>query len=341
METIDCNLCGGTDTTTVYHGPALMYAPDETFTLVRCKRCGLMYVNPRPTPDEIGHYYPSTYELHQTRGEEPVRKGKRAAMLALARAWYLGYPLPDTAQTAGALVFTGARLLRRFLREPHWKPKGRVLDVGGATGTFAAHLAELGWKAHMLEPAESAVSIAAQRPGVIAYQGTAETRDFPEASFDAVTMMQVLEHTHDPVGVLRKVRRWLAPGGEIVVAVPNGGSWERAYFGSRWRGLQVPLHLYSFTPKTIREVLKQAGFAVTQFDCDPALNNLYAGWSDLANDGKPGARLMYRLLCTRPALRLRPISGALYATSGLSGRMRVRAIAVDSASNDDETKPEP
>ena len=73
MEHVNCNLCGSTDFRAVYEMPDVKFYPDEWFTIVECARCGLGFVNPRPTRDEIGKYYPADYydylapELHQQR----------------------------------------------------------------------------------------------------------------------------------------------------------------------------------------------------------------------------------------------------------------------------------
>ena len=61
MEKTDCDFCGADDTAPVYLGRDRLHGLPGTFPLVRCRRCGLMYLNPRPDRDEIGRYYPSDY----------------------------------------------------------------------------------------------------------------------------------------------------------------------------------------------------------------------------------------------------------------------------------------
>jgi SAM-dependent methyltransferase len=84
-------------------------------------------------------------------------------------------------------------------------------------------------------------------------------------SFDAVTLWHSLEHLHQPIDVLRNIRRLLAPGGICVLAVPNAGSPQARRDGASWFGYDVPRHLWHFTPATLTRLLDQTGFVVREF----------------------------------------------------------------------------
>ncbi len=85
------------------------------------------------------------------------------------------------------------------------------------------------------------------------------TAPFPAGRFDVVTAFHVLEHVPDPVAVARRMLDWLAPGGLLIVEVPNAGGLGAALFGGAWSGLELPRHLSHFTPVTLERVIEKAG----------------------------------------------------------------------------------
>lgn len=90
--------------------------------------------------------------------------------------------------------------------------------------------------------------------------GTLESQRYPDGSFDAVVMSHVIEHVHDPEGLLRECRRILRSRGQITVVTPNAKSLGHRVFGADWRGLEPPRHLQVFTPLALRTLAEKAGF---------------------------------------------------------------------------------
>jgi len=84
---------------------------------------------------------------------------------------------------------------------------------------------------------------------------------YPEDSFDLVLMTHVIEHVHDPLAMLRQIRRLLRACGTLVVTTPNGGTWGHRHFGADWRGLEPPRHLYIFNGKNLVALAQRAGYA--------------------------------------------------------------------------------
>jgi SAM-dependent methyltransferase len=74
-----------------------------------------------------------------------------------------------------------------------------------------------------------------------------------------VTAFHVLEHVPDPVAVLRRALAWLAPGGLLIIEVPNAGGLGAAIFGQAWSGLELPRHLSHFSPETLARAVERAG----------------------------------------------------------------------------------
>jgi SAM-dependent methyltransferase len=137
-------------------------------------------------------------------------------------------------------------------------PPASVLDIGAGRGAFVAGATASGYRATGLEPGPSGESAQATN-GII--RATLEDAAIPEGSIDVATMWHVLEHLDRPAESLELVSRWLRPGGALIVAVPNLGSWQARLGGRRWFHLDVPRHRAHYTPAGLSAVLQRAGLA--------------------------------------------------------------------------------
>lgn len=149
-------------------------------------------------------------------------------------------------------------LLRR-----HGVPSGRVLDVGAGYGFFLSALERAGYQGAGLEISEHAGEEARRRTKAeISVQGAEEPYPFPDDSFDAVAMFDVIEHLADYGAALAHCRRVLKPGGKIFVITLNAHSLARPILGRRWAWHQDPTHIHMFSGKMLRTELEGAGFTV-------------------------------------------------------------------------------
>ncbi|MFY9826244.1 MAG: class I SAM-dependent methyltransferase [Thermoanaerobaculia bacterium] len=145
----------------------------------------------------------------------------------------------------------------------HGVPGGRVLDVGAGYGFFLAALEKAGYEAHGVEISHHAVEQARRRTrGEVVEQGAEAPLPFPDDRFDAVTLLDVIEHLRDYGATLESCRRVLKPGGKLFVITLNAHSLARPLLGKRWAWYQDPTHIHMFTPRMLREGLEAAGFAV-------------------------------------------------------------------------------
>jgi SAM-dependent methyltransferase len=142
---------------------------------------------------------------------------------------------------------------------------GRLLDIGCATGLFLHGFSKHpAWTPFGVELNSHAAQEARDRYGLDVITGTLEEARYPDGHFSAVTLWDVLEHLHDPAGSLQEIHRILAPGGILVLRVPNHASWDRRIFGKLWAGLDSPRHLFVFDPKTIKQLLKRTNFDILE-----------------------------------------------------------------------------
>jgi SAM-dependent methyltransferase len=242
LEHVRCAGCGGDDYDVVL--PALVArsagdpdlvqkfraSGDELLVdqLVKCRRCGLQYVNPRLRGDLILGAY--------TEGEDPAYVSQLQA-----RERTFSAALAEIERVAGRT--------------------GTLLDIGTAAGAFVAAAKQRGWAAEGCEPNRWLAEWGARHYGITIRQGSVFDQDYAPGTFDAVTLWDVIEHTLDPRKVLEHCGRLLKPGGLLVVNYPDIGSWIARLMGRRWLFL-TSVHLYYFDRRTMRRLLESTGFVV-------------------------------------------------------------------------------
>jgi SAM-dependent methyltransferase len=253
----DCPACGSA------HGPDPLLRRD-LWCLYRCPNCAFVFLD--PVPD-----YGSLSEVaawDKTREHENARRlRERPLHKRLSQATRIR--LPALRQSIHAHV-TGSA-----------KP-GPVLDIGCAHGEQLMALPEQ-YVPFGIEIAAAAARDAQQR---LASRGGRAVHapaiegllTFDDDFFSAVTMSSYLEHEIEPLPVLHETHRVLAPGGIVIVKVPNFASWNRVLFRNRWCGLRYPDHVNYFTPESLTALAAQAGLEtrITPMMRQPTSDNMWA-----------------------------------------------------------------
>ena len=223
MQHINCNICGADE--------AALVAIQNDYRMVECRRCGLVYVDPRPTSEFLIQLYNS---YHQ-RGDKDEH----------------------TWETLMAPNFSEVSALL----DDMFPRKGRLLDIGCGYGHFIDIMQSKGWAASGVEPSERTSAYALSK-GLDVNRTVIEETSFPDNSFDAITAFYVLEHLFDPLAALNKIRTMLKPGGVLVLRVPHTTPIVKLLrvIGLRNNLYDLPFHLYDFSPDTITRLLEKAGF---------------------------------------------------------------------------------
>jgi SAM-dependent methyltransferase len=265
-EKISCPLCRQSDEELLLTVPA---DPANTpYRLVRCRRCGMGYVNPRPTPSCINLFYPPDYKPYQPR---TIREGWfsrlrfRLEQLVLARSH--GYPPPLTGWFQKILAALAAPFFgpgSDSLTALPYVGDGKLLDFGCGSGWLAYRLRERGWDVVGMDFSEHAARQTREAYGIPVLVGSLPDPRLPPASLDAIVMGGVLEHVHWPHPLIEQAARALKPGGLLAISVPNLDSWAFRTFGRNWFSLDVPRHLLHFTPETLRQLVEAHGLEVAE-----------------------------------------------------------------------------
>lgn len=236
-----CVMCGETACEVLFTATDRLYGTtSERFEVARCRRCGLVRLEPRPSPEQVAAYYPGNY-------------------------WFA----PD-GSAAGSLEEAWRRMVLRdhvhFVRRAVERAgvPGPVLDVGCGGGLFPGMLRERGFAAMGLDFSPGAAAVAWKRNGVPVVVGSLETAPLAPESCAAVTMFHVLEHLHDPRAYLEAARQLLKPAGTLVVQVPNAACWQFRLLRSAWTGVDVPRHLIDFRARDVEALVNSCGYRVVR-----------------------------------------------------------------------------
>ena len=233
-ELVNCSCCGSED---YAHYPVDLnpWLPQD-YTYSKCRACGFVYVNPRPTVEEVEEIYTAhtnPFDQEEYEGMEVERP-------------------------------TLERMVRRLKKV---QPQGRLLDVGSGRGDFLKIAHDHGYEVQGsdLSTAESPY------PEVPIFQGFLKDANFKSKSFDIIVTRNTLEHIFDPNEDLQEINRLLKPGGLLYVKVPHRKyeeGWRcRAFFG--FKSLYTPpVHLNHFDTFTLKRILQRNGFEFVSWESE-------------------------------------------------------------------------
>lgn len=229
-----CALCEGREARRLFAHDA----PDSLgHHVAQCQECSLAVVHPLPAQAEIPSFYGDVYY-----GPENAKFGPVTEFFVY--------------------LFRLARV--RALRKAGIR-RGAVLDIGCARGVSLTVLQRAGYEPWGTELSEDSARSARKAVGEDRVRvGPVEEVGFADGQFDAITAWQVFEHLRDPAATLDECRRILRPGGALILAVPNIESWQARFSREEWFHLDVPRHLFHFSPETLSEMLRRHGFEVEE-----------------------------------------------------------------------------
>lgn len=138
-----------------------------------------------------------------------------------------------------------------------------MLDIGAATGLLVQLGTKRGFQAVGVEPSRSLVEVARRSHGVDLIQGTVPHPSLEGRTFDAVFLVDVIEHVSDPVTLLRDAARYLAPGGILTVVTPDVASVARKLLRQRWWHFRLA-HVGYFDEKSFGVACERAGLTVSR-----------------------------------------------------------------------------
>jgi SAM-dependent methyltransferase len=275
-----CPICEHEGAQDLLKAPDRFHGRTQLYQLLRCPSCSVVWTDHPPRPEEMHLHYGTDYER----------------LIAAA-----GENSPERWQ-----------IHRRNLAQ--YKSGGALLDLGCSTGSFLASLKGEPWNLYGIEISPECAKRAEANSGAEVFAGDVLAAPFPPETFDAITCFDVFEHVYYPRQVMEKVWQWLKPGGIFYAFMPNIDSAGARIFRSYWYALELPRHLYHFSPASLKLLAKRVGFSEvsittqralfieysTHYICDEILRRLGPSRAPLAVAKDPS--ILWRVI--RKALRL-------------------------------------
>jgi SAM-dependent methyltransferase len=245
-----CPICGQEGAQEWLRGPDRLHGRQDDYTLVRCPACSLVWLSNPPKPSEMYLHYTDAYDkLISAAGRDShAHWGFRKEAVA------------------------------------RYKQSGALLDLGCSSGSFLEFMQSESWKLYGIEMSAEVAKTAEERSHAHVFVGNILDASFPCESFDVITCFDVLEHLYEPRRVMARVGEWLKPGGIFYVLVPNVDSAEARVFGSYWHGLELPRHLFHYSPTSLKFLAESAGLEEVSLETrrNPAIGtSLRYVWDDI------------------------------------------------------------
>jgi SAM-dependent methyltransferase len=290
-----CAVCGRAGAYEWLRAPDRLHGRQVPYTLVRCPGCSLVWLPQPPKPEEMHLHYTEAYHklISGAGGPNPARRWR------------------DRKTTLGK-----------------HRQSGTLLDLGCSSGSFLECMRSESWKLYGVEMSAEEARTAEARTGAQVFVGDVPDAPFAPESFDVITCFDVLEHMYEPRRVVAKVKDWLKPGGIFYVQVPNIDSAEGRVFGSYWHGLELPRHLFLYSPVSLKFLADSAGLTEVSLEtrrnpavgtslryvCDDIFGALGIRRTPVAYRGEASlpwrvARKLVRITVLRFLLILAPLAG--------------------------------
>lgn len=265
INNLNCMLCGSDNHKLLFNAKDRLHGIEGTFTYVRCKNCGLVYMNPKITSEELTKFYPTSYAPHKIVKEIQSNALKRrfstSSLVAGIKAFFFDHE---------SIHYVPPLILNALNSD------SKVLDIGCGNGTFLNDIkGKTGCQVMGVDISETAVLSARESYGLEIFKGTIEEVPFPLNSFDLITAWWSLVHVNNPDETLLKMATLLNDDGYLIVGVPNFNSFNARFFKNEWMHLDAPRHLCIHTPSTIKNMLEKNGFSVKKIIYDRNISGLF------------------------------------------------------------------
>jgi SAM-dependent methyltransferase len=240
-----CLICGSAKLGALYEGIHDRYGvADGEYRFLHCHTCGSATLDAPPAAEDVTALYPERYTFNRADGD---RSALRAMLAALE--WRLFYAPTYRRRVAIFRRLTGLR-------------RGRLLEIGCGPGLLLAHFRDAGYDVEGVELCATDAAHGRERYGIPIREGRVETLPLERGRYDAVAMINVLEHLLDPGAVLTRAYEVLRPGGYVVAGVPVVDSPYARLLGASWGAVtEAPRHVSIPSFEGTVGLLRRAGFA--------------------------------------------------------------------------------
>ena len=236
MESLkSCPLCGSGEKPLRFLSCSDHLMGTGIYNMHKCPACHHVYTNPRPFEKDLPTYYKSEEYISHTEKANGIRDK--------AYFWVQSYMLSRK-----------SKLIKRLQL-----PGNKLIDVGCGTGAFLKKMKESGFQVVGVEPQAEAREKASSK-GLQVFENQELITDGPGNEWHLITLWHVLEHQPHCVKSLQQFYRLLAPGGWLIIAVPQYKSFDAAFYKQFWAAYDLPRHLHHFSAQALVFAAQNIGF---------------------------------------------------------------------------------
>ena len=210
----------------------------NTFDIVRCASCDLLFTNPRPEAEQAGYFYKSeNYISHSDTQKGLINKLYHAVRNITLKQ-------------------------KTNLIQGNQQGSKNLLDIGCGNGHFLHACQQRGWNTYGMEldPDTAARAAALTEQSIYPNLGAIPN----DITFEMISLWHVLEHVYELDAYFKFFKNQITPNGKLLLALPNSNSYDANYFKEYWAAYDVPRHIYHFNPETIQSVAKKHGFKLKE-----------------------------------------------------------------------------
>lgn len=260
-----CEICGSRDTQFLFNARDKNRKVDHRlFRLIRCRTCGVGFTRPKLSGAELAAYYPREY-----------------------------YSLDDNVNLERALRRHNRARVQRIKR---FINGGKLLDIGAGTGMFLKAARESGFEVHGLEISGEAARFGRDTWRLDIRTGDLHATTLPANTYDVVTLGHVFEHLPEPRAAAQRLYSVLKPGGLVVIAVPNFDSIQARLFRAAWFHLDIPRHLFHYTPSVMERIMTNTGFKILDLNFFSRQHNWAGILGSVMELSRPGESFFHKLI---------------------------------------------
>lgn len=252
----NCPQCQGDATLLVTSTDRNRRTTNRSFDYFQCERCGLVFMD--TVPEDLRRYYEGGYQ-----------------------------EIPSTLAELREVAKTEQYRLEPVLRH---KQSGTLLEIGPWMGIFSSNAKDAGFEVSALEIDQRCVNFLNDIVGVRAFQSADPATTIDQlGEFDVIALWHCLEHLAEPWRMLRNAAAHLAPGGILLVAIPNIGSYEFRLLKERWRNLDAPRHLTFYPMSALIALCEGAGLITLEATTTDELSDRFSAetWQIVASSAPP------------------------------------------------------
>jgi len=302
LEFVRCDFCNSNKQHIILRSKDYIFnIIPKKFNIVKCLNCNLVFTNPRLKTEELIKNYSKIVSYDN----RPIKLNQKNRFNLFLRKDFLvdffNYPYFEKKKLRKLIQYPNyLRVIRRKKETqfiPNYIKNGRILEIGCSYGYYLSQLKNIGWDVKGIELSKKAVEFAKNELNLDVECKSIE--DFQsDTLFNIIYMNMVLEHVESPKKILEKCFSLLKEKGKLIFSVPDFSGVEVRIFKKYAYSLQLPFHLYHFTPYTIKNYLKKFDFANIKIIHQISDRDLIAPLSFILseNPNKKLAKYLFNLL---------------------------------------------